>query len=89
MRFQTIIGSLLYIMLGTQPDIAFAVTVSIHGASLHLVSPIPSSTPKILSVLHTSTPNSVQSKIEDNVREDPHEDRPSLFICAFIASPAD
>ncbi|KAJ3014460.1 hypothetical protein NUW54_g1301 [Trametes sanguinea] len=25
-RFQTVIGSLLYIMLGTQPDIAFAVT---------------------------------------------------------------
>ena len=26
LRFQTVIGSLLYIMLGTQPDIAFAVT---------------------------------------------------------------
>ena len=25
-RFQSVIGSLLYIMLGTQPDIAYAVT---------------------------------------------------------------
>ena len=32
-RFQTVIGSLLYLMLGTQPDIAFAVTKLAQYAS--------------------------------------------------------
>jgi hypothetical protein len=33
-RFQQVIGSLLYIMLGTRPDIAFAVTkLSQHAAN--------------------------------------------------------
>ncbi|KAL7279950.1 hypothetical protein ACG7TL_006361 [Trametes sanguinea] len=45
---------------------------TLFSEDLSLVSvPVPSSTPKILSVLRTSTPNSVQSEIEDNVREDP------------------
>ena len=33
-RFQTVIGSLLYLMLGTRPNIAFAVThISCHAAN--------------------------------------------------------
>jgi len=35
-HFQTVIGSLLYLMLGTRPDIAFAVTHLSHLPQTHL-----------------------------------------------------
>ncbi|KAL7281629.1 hypothetical protein ACG7TL_004946 [Trametes sanguinea] len=63
------------------PLIWFAVAL-FSGLLVAMSFSVPSSTPKILSVLHTSTPNSVQSKIEDNVREDPPNTTPTLYNLA-------
>jgi len=45
-RFQTVIGSLLYLMLGTRPDIAFAVTHLSH----HAVNPSQDHPNKVLYI---------------------------------------
>ncbi|OSC96134.1 hypothetical protein PYCCODRAFT_1429275, partial [Trametes coccinea BRFM310] len=60
--FDLLCESITFHLLHTVPELRDLSPISVL---------VPSSTPKILSVLHTSTPNSVQSKIEDNVREDP------------------
>jgi len=66
-RFQMVIGSLLYLMLGTRPDIAFAVTHLSH----HAVNPSQDHLNKTLYICHYLIGTSTYSLVVKHLRSLP------------------